>query len=38
MRNNSKQIFLRDQEHRHLVRSLRIDINETVLITDEERK
>ena len=31
---NSKQIFLRDQEHRHLVKSLRIDINETVFITD----
>jgi len=31
---NNKQIFLRDQEHRHLVKSLRIDINETVFITD----
>ena len=30
----SKQIYLRDQEHRHLVKSLRIDINETVFITD----
>lgn len=33
---NNKQIFLRDQEHRHLVKSLRIDINETVFITDGE--
>ena len=31
---NNKQIFLRDQEHRHLVKSLRIDINEIVFITD----
>ena len=31
---NYKEIFLRDQEHRHLVKSLRIDINEIVFITD----
>ena len=31
---NNKQIFLRDQEHRHLVKSLRFGINETVFITD----
>ena len=30
----NKQIFLKDQEHRHLVKSLRFDINETVFITD----
>ena len=31
---NYKEIFLRDQEHTHLVKSLRFDINETVFITD----
>ena len=31
---NSKEIHLRDQEHTHLVRSLRFDINEIVFITD----
>ena len=31
---SNKEIFLRDQEHRHLVKSLRIDINEIVFITD----
>ena len=31
---NYKEIFLRDQEHRHLVKSLRININEIVFITD----
>tara|TARA_A100000164_G_scaffold95047_1_gene82462 strand:- start:3407 stop:4114 length:708 start_codon:yes stop_codon:yes gene_type:complete len=30
----NKEIFLKDQEHRHLVKSLRFDINETVFITD----
>ena len=31
---NNKQIFLRDQEHRHLVKSLRFDINEKVFVVD----
>ena len=31
---SSKEIFLNDQEHVHLVKSLRFDINETVFITD----
>ena len=31
---NSKDIFLRDLEHTHLVKSLRFDINEIVFITD----
>ena len=31
---SSKEIFLNDQEHIHLVKSLRFDINETVFITD----
>jgi len=31
---NNKQIFLRDQEHTHLVKSLRFDINEKVFVTD----
>ena len=34
IKENSKEIFLRDQEHTHLVKSLRFDINEIVFITD----
>lgn len=30
----NKEIFLKDQEHRHLVKSLRYDINEKVIVTD----
>ena len=30
----NNEIFLKDQEHIHLVKSLRFDINETVFITD----
>jgi len=30
----NKEIFLRDQEHTHLIKSLRFDINEKVFITD----
>mgnify|MGYP001187207063 CR=1 FL=1 len=30
----NKEIFLKDQEHIHLVKSLRFDINEMVFITD----
>ena len=34
IKENSKEIFLRDQEHTHLVKSLRFDINQIVFITD----
>ena len=30
----NKEILLRDQEHTHLVKSLRFDVNEIVFITD----
>ena len=34
IKENANEIFLRDQEHAHLVKSLRFDINEIVFITD----
>ena len=34
IKENANEIYLKDQEHRHLVKSLRIDINEIVFITD----